>query len=471
METNILFTGDWHCGLVSWGVDRTEELDESLRQLISQAGEYQPETTVITGDITESFRYPGNKTFKQVSGAVKKIMNCRKGMNLVILKGNHDWAGLEIFQEFRKDIVFVETPTIIEASPYPILAVPYQKSYQLPEGGYGEVIRSLMNADGRDGYILAAHAGAEGDIPGEPAIPLDTLNDPRIKKAFLGHIHIHDRIEGARNAYYTGALIRNTFGESASRTGAWMLHYEDSTGRLEVRDIQVKSGPLKTFSLENVSESIADGSFAKEARDALQQDSSTLFRITAPKHSYREEDIARVAKELREEFEITTERPATYPFVAFDASSAEPGTVEKRIAAPTAISEGISIKGLWQEWCEAKKGGKRAEAIGLDILAGAGAGEIWKNLKSMSPEEPAAETKPKGKPRKKEAQTQEIQTILLPEPEKMKVPEPETEAEAEERPAKAKVSGGKKSGSPIEELDLGEFFKDFSPEMEFAEPF
>ena len=67
METNILFTGDWHCGLVSWGVDRAEELDGSLRQLIKQVKEYQPEITVITGDITESFRYPGNKTFKQVS--------------------------------------------------------------------------------------------------------------------------------------------------------------------------------------------------------------------------------------------------------------------------------------------------------------------------------------------------------------------------------------------------------------------
>ena len=57
-----------------------------------------------------------------------------------------------------------------------------------------------------------------------------------------------------------------------------------------------------------MSETIADGSFVKEAREALQRDAATLFRITAPKHSYREEDVARVAKELREEFGITTDR-------------------------------------------------------------------------------------------------------------------------------------------------------------------
>ena len=476
METNILFTGDWHCGLVSWGVDRAEELDGSLRQLIKQVKEYQPEMTVITGDITESFRYPGNKTFKQVSGAIKDIMNCRKGMELVILKGNHDWAGLEIFQEFHKDITFVEAPTIIDAYPYPIIAVPYQKSYQLPEGGYKEVIETLMDKDGRDCYILAAHAGAEGDIPGEPTIPLGTLNDPRIKKAFLGHIHIHDRIEGARNAYYTGTLIRNTFGESASRTGAWMLNYEDSTGRLEARDITIESGPLKTFSLENVSEAIADGSFVKEAREALQRDAATLFRVTAPKHSYREEDVARVAKELREEFGITTDRPVTYPFVAFDTPSAEPKPVEKRLAAPTAISEGISIKGLWQEWCEAKKGGKRAEAIGLDILAGAGAREIWNSLKAVPPEPEQEEQKPAPKAKSKKKITEiipEQQTLTFYEQEEQEIiPSLKPEAASSKTDeTEAPKPRGKKAKKPVEDLDLEEFFKDFSPELEFAEPF
>ena len=98
----------------------------------------------------------------------------------------------------------------------------------------------------------------------------------------------------------------------------------------------------------------------------------------------------------------------TYPFVAFDAPSAEPKPVEKRLAAPTAISEGISIKGLWQEWCEAKKGGKRAEAIGLDILAGAGRGKYGTASKRLPPEPEQEEQKPAPKAKSKKKITEII---------------------------------------------------------------
>ena len=456
METNILFTGDWHCGLVSWGVDRSEEIDRSFAQLIRQVKEYRPKYAVITGDMTESFRYPGNKVFKQVSGVIKELLNCSGDLKLLILKGNHDWAGLEIFQDFHNRITYIETPRIIDTYPYPIVAIPYQKSYQLPEGGYGELISSLMDADGREAYILAAHAGAEGDVPNEPTIPTSVLNDSRIKKAFLGHIHTHEKIKGTKNAFYTGTVIRNTFGESQSDTGAWMLNYENTTGKLEVRDISVECAALKTIEFENLSEAISDGRLFDEAEKILHNDTSTMFRIIAPKHSYKEEDIARTAKEIREELGIGIERPVTYPFVAFDAPSAE-RHIQKIEKRHSLISEGISIKSLWDEWCKEKKSGETAATIGSNLLEGAVASEVWESLKA-------------GKLGLSDATIRMTEVPLVKESEELPplvLSDTKTVAETPK-----KTRGRKTKPKPKkQEIDLEEFFREFEPEPMFAEPF
>ena len=450
-KNGILFTGDWHCGLTIAGKPRNDEIGDVLKELVEKAAGFSKEKNigfshmVITGDLTESFRYPGNVVIRQIADTLIDFRDkVAPDAVIYIIKGNHDWGELGLYESFYRDRVkFIDTPQNIQIDDRTFLScIPYMRAHELPDGGYAKVIETLSEELPYDANkILAAHAALEGTVPNlvENQIDAKTIAAEDYRYAFLGHIHQHASLGG--NVYYTGSLIRNTFGEEGESSGFYVLSDD-----MEIFDIPLSGGrPLINLAFDD---DPSASEIESRIKEVISKNPDAYLKLKIPGGLYLSQEIKMMAKSLGISDQVVT-----------DFSIVKTQSEEKAEDVP-GDSRDLNIVSLWKDFCSEK--GKPEEGalfaeLGESIMSGAHGKEIWaklldddylkrfkpspsKNEAGFSEGDPAAEEeKPKSEKPKRRAKS-ETRT-------QKKVAALETELENADMVAAAA------SGSPAEEYE------------------
>lgn len=408
MESNtlihdgIMFTGDWHCGVRIKEVKRDNEMRAVLSEMTDKITEAHPSYLVILGDLTEQPTYPGMEPARMIGETLAELNSRLPDMKIFIIKGNHDWEGVGLFGISKKNNIFmINEPKAIELEHgLYLLAVPYLKKFmldnmKLPEEqrSYNGIFSVLRNAVPDDAHCLgAAHISLEGTVPGMTEAGLTrSVMDMDIEKMFLGHIHQHRAL--GDEIYYTGSIIRNTFGEENEKSGMWYLQPD---GRL--RDIELTS-PRHLYNIVfDDPSAVADGRLEKKLTEVLMSDPEALIKIKVLKGRTYDDQIVEIAEHAEElysskghnvvMYDYSTAKDTIMPEMTDDAILSSD---EQHADMSDVISEKISLKQLWHDYCADRlnedQGIGRAEAevvetCGEALMDDCDINDIWSAMKS-----------------------------------------------------------------------------------------
>lgn len=344
-EGGIMFTSDWHCGLQSNGHSRDEEIQTVLNNIVNKARELRPFAVVVAGDLTDSPRYPGMTTASMVGGTLVALADT--GATVYVVKGNHDWEGISLFGLSNKNNVrVIMTPQAVEISPNQyLIAVPHLRRHELGDLTYDDIIKNLHDSlpAGAD-CIAVVHAALDGTIPDikEDCVTRKAMNCG-ISHMYLGHIHQHKSLRN--NIYYTGSIIRNTFGELKEHSGLWYMQNG------EVYDIPIDGARKMHEVIFETPEAVGNGCLESAINDILTKDKDALIKVHIIGGSVYQEQIEDIVQCVETEY---TEKK--YNIIAYDYNkkkNVEPVKVNQEFEKKSAvdIAKKISASDLWREYC------------------------------------------------------------------------------------------------------------------------
>ncbi|MCD6449576.1 MAG: exonuclease SbcCD subunit D [Thermotogaceae bacterium] len=241
----ILHTADWHIGLKSWKVeketDRTEEILNSLEQILEGAKKENVDLIVVAGDVLHESRNPSAESLNIL---MKYLSEFSKVAPTVVVMGNHDWKGLmsyshiaprDLYISVRPEKLVIDTnsgrvavytvPFVREAP-----AEPDGKRINLTDRIAGLIQEFAHDDISADFRLLASHLMVEktGVIP--PSVEENIhviLKSEHFSALFdyvaLGHVHRHVIIKDVPYVVYSGSIIQDDFSEWKDRKGYVIL--------------------------------------------------------------------------------------------------------------------------------------------------------------------------------------------------------------------------------------------------------
>ncbi|MGC9064019.1 MAG: metallophosphoesterase family protein, partial [bacterium] len=236
----ILHTGDWHIGITRWGIDRTEEVFNSLEFIIEIIEKEDVDVILIAGDIFDH-RMPRGDALNRVTRILQRMGE--DGRLVMAITGNHDWndlaSGINTFSSLANVYLFtkigVESYTTRRGERLVIGTLPYLAEREFlflgkdeRKENLGQHLQDVFNDINKRFLpdtvnIFLAHTFIEGAVLGSAmrlsftshfALPPSWLPN-RADYIALGHAHKLQRIEGSpAPTYYCGSIIRIDFSES-----------------------------------------------------------------------------------------------------------------------------------------------------------------------------------------------------------------------------------------------------------------
>jgi len=263
----ILHTGDWHIGITRWGIDRTEEVFNSLEFIIKIIEEEDIDVVLISGDIFDH-RMPKGEDLHR---ATKILQRMSEDDRLVIaITGNHDWNDLASGINTFSSLANVHFATNMGVQPYKtrkgeLLVVgtfPYiaERNFlylgrEERKENLGENLRDIIDEINMRFLpnavnIFLAHTFIEGAILGSAmklsftshfAFPPSWLPN-RAHYIALGHAHKAQRVKDSPSpAYYCGSVIKVDFSEVNDKKIVYIVDAtSDRNATVESREIPVK---------------------------------------------------------------------------------------------------------------------------------------------------------------------------------------------------------------------------------------
>ena len=378
---NILFLGDLHVG-DSRG-ERHGEIKTAVESVVKKAAIRGIDATVLCGDLFDTFRYPGEDNIEFAAKLVDIFLEYGPTH---ILKGNHDWRDIRLWETLARDSgvhvhIVPEIATVTKGrETVNLFILPYLQKHAL-KNGFEPVTQAFFNRPDKSVKgILAAHVALENTVPGlgEPAIPvpyLKSLAAEGVCSAFFGHIHQHgllnEKLRGLPfPCRYTGTLWRTTFSEENVDLGAYL--YDTTTG--ETHDIRVDGRKLKTLRYESVD----------DVKAHLEKDVSALNVNTRHDGKLSElPPVIRVAVNqpcMRQTLLNTMNEIIGNEAAQNIKVKVTPPTVSGVKGKETSSSLGdLSVTTMWKEYVREKTGGKTdsfLETAGLVALSGGTGKEV-----------------------------------------------------------------------------------------------
>lgn len=386
----ILFSSDWHCGISLRGISREDEIKRVLEDLVEKTAKIRPEAVVVAGDLSDTFRYPGSAPSKLIGRTLFRMAEESPGTQIFVIPGNHDWDGLDIIAlSERSNIHFIKQPAAVEVSPgLYMIAVPYMRKHNLGSSSYDSIINGIAeNIPAGARCFAAVHAAYEGTVPGigEPVVTEESLSG-RVEKLFLGHIHTHRQVSD--DVYYTGALIRNTFGEEKETSGAWYMDRD-----LNVTDVPLEGArKMKTIQMDDIAD-VLNGGLEERLSEAISADPGVMVRLRIPggaaSSEYAAEVVRRTEEKLSEPGRNVIISDFSLPKPDRDKGEPEDHKLKADVSDGRSVAEQISVKGLWSSYCRERLGLAGAseediavaEICGEALLSGTAPSDIWKAMK------------------------------------------------------------------------------------------
>lgn len=339
----ILHTSDWHLGVRTGGIDRTDDLFGRIGELAAVIDEHQIDCLLIAGDVFDEAR---SDRLPRLFSRLGRILGPRiaDGLSVVAIAGNHDRE--QVFPLLRSAtallapdggagrVTFTERPTLVHVTSrdgneaIQIACVPYptHTRYQLAAGGWAnrdDKHAELAVAVRRQIAELAEKA--ERDNPGVPAlltghmlirgtearlygmteaddVPIDREDLPGYGYIALGHIHAAQRLS-TDAIRYCGSVERMDRGESDDTKGAIVLTMDGD------RLVSTQTVPLDACPFVAIEATTVDDLAA--ARDALADPGRTMVSLTVDADAGSMGVLSSRARELfpRLYGEVTRRRP------------------------------------------------------------------------------------------------------------------------------------------------------------------
>ena len=236
----ILHTADWHIGLRSWKIeketDRTQEIVESLEQILEGAKKESVDLILIAGDVLHENRNPSTES---LSFLMKYLSEFSKVAPTVVVMGNHDWKGLlsysylaprDLYISGKPEEIIIDTNSGRAA----IYTVPYVRGVpsifedkSSPSDKVARLIQKFAHSTTSADYrILISHIMVEktGIIPPTVEENIQVILKPENFSALfdyiaLGHVHKHVVVKDVPPVIYPGSIIQNDFSEWKDEKG------------------------------------------------------------------------------------------------------------------------------------------------------------------------------------------------------------------------------------------------------------
>ena len=232
----FIHTSDWHLGHVLYGMDRNEEQQDMLEQMVAIVETHRPDAFLLSGDVFHTAQ-PSSSVQTMFTDALVKIHDANPEMQIVITAGNHDSAVRhEIFRtpwkSFNIHMIGSFGPDDLQSHIIEIpgkgfiIAIPYTHVRNMPDGCRQALLDMVeeRNVDGLP-VILMDHTTVSGcdckghdqitdyTVGGIDGIALEELGSG-YDYAALGHIHNPQYIKGSEGRVrYSGTPLPVTFDE------------------------------------------------------------------------------------------------------------------------------------------------------------------------------------------------------------------------------------------------------------------
>lgn len=277
----ILHTADWHVGKRLGRIDRSEETEKVLSQVVEVARSEEVDIVIVAGDLFDR----GLPPFVSLRLVLEKLVALADtGAKVVAIPGNHDSA--ELFDVLRphlehSGVTLVHKPKRPEdggvvtlpsrdgsetarVACFPFLheahVVEFMEEPEDRYKGYAERIRKILSAyssflEGRSEKnavdVLVGHFMIDGAVPsgserelhiGEAYMASRESVPHTFHYAALGHIHKPQPAPGAEDyARYAGSLMQLDFGEAGQEKSVAVVDVAAS-GRRHVEQIPITAG-------------------------------------------------------------------------------------------------------------------------------------------------------------------------------------------------------------------------------------
>ncbi|MDQ3958573.1 MAG: exonuclease SbcCD subunit D [Actinomycetota bacterium] len=358
----ILHTGDWHIGKKLGRIDRVDEAEAVLDEVVGIAADEDVDAVLVAGDLFDRAAPP----LPYLSLVLDTLMRLASdGRRVVVIPGNHDSPELmrvlgPLLSGFGVSVVHkplapedggvVVVPARDGATAARVACLPFVHEAQVidvmdvPEEGYksyADRIRHLTSHyarwmvahhDPKAADLLMGHFMVHGAVPsgterelhiGEAYMATAEAIPPEIKYAALGHIHqAQDAPGSAVPARYCGSLLQLDFGEAGQGKSVCIVDVAPG-----MRPAQTKCVPLT-------------------AGRTLMRVAGTLDEITARAAEYGDAIL---------DVSVTTEGPA--PGLADEVRALLPNALYvraawEREAVAAASREGKSLPELYGDYYE-----------------------------------------------------------------------------------------------------------------------
>lgn len=362
----ILLCADLHAGIRTWGVDRRDELLLALSQIYDVARDFNVDALFALGDIFHSFRYPGEDVVLPIAKFFSEVLSLPAKPFIYLLKGNHDWSGIRIWELFQGDgrFVFVDDVSFVTLGDMVIFLVPYLRRHDLPKGMEIEEFLKVRWKDAPKGSIRLcfAHMALEGTplSLSEITLPERILVDFEIDKTICGHIHRHYKVKGKSSSiYYVGSPIRLDFAEEGNDLGVYVVDE-----RADIIDVPLQGKSLVTLEYDDEAEASSKlcESLDKVAKDAYVR--VVLNRSALP------------VSQLLDKFRLLTDDRIV-------AVSVNDGILQ----TTSSSQDPFDVLGLWKRFIDNQDEDDATKeilkAIGESLLLGKDPSTMWSELKSF----------------------------------------------------------------------------------------
>ena len=264
----LVHIGDLHAGKRSGSLDRNGDLLYALEQIESFIRENGADYLIVAGDIFDK-KTPDNASVELVSEFFVKISSL--GTKIVAIAGNHDSASFlksllpwtqryrikllprfdrEKFLYTEGEVAFALIPFISERAITSLLEGEEKAKLQ-----YAQKMEKLLNFAAQRvkefkyrvlvGHLFFANSKIgfserELTVSDIYAVPQSAISD-LFHYAALGHVHRHQRLEGApTEAYYSGSLYQLDFGESGQEKFFNFVVLENNRTKVEKIKLSLK---------------------------------------------------------------------------------------------------------------------------------------------------------------------------------------------------------------------------------------
>ena len=269
----LLHIADLHAGKTLGRISRNPDLAYALDQVIQFAKENSPDLVLVAGDVFDKAN-PDNESKELIFDFFLRLKDLN--LEVVVISGNHDsydfmrsikrlskLASVHIYDRpSREDCVYRMGDLEVACLPYPSERVITSASEDSKKS-YAELVARFIayladRVKGARYRVLLTHlfvAGSrytrterEATVTQHYAV-LPAGLSPVFDYVALGHVHRHQRVEGAPTyAYYTGSLYQLDFSEAGDDKFFNLVLLEEGTPKVESVKLDLKN-PLKVFDL------------------------------------------------------------------------------------------------------------------------------------------------------------------------------------------------------------------------------